>query len=190
MKRSLALIAALCCAQAFAYVGTFDPAPQRHVATITFIDSQAAGATCAIEAAKISPVYALLSPLMVQLTACYISDPPTIIAPITLGPGSLYALATTFGFPDAQLGHEGRHAFDDGFHPALLPFVDLVRNPRCEARRSVAREQPTEDVRPTPERSAQQLRVPTKDETVCVIFVNECDVSYSDFGALVRECIK
>jgi len=190
MMRTLAIIATLWCAQAVAYVGTFDPTPQRNVATITFIDSQAAGATCAIEAAKISPVYAALAPLMVQLTACYISDPPTIIAPITLGPGSLYALATTFGFPDAQFGHEGRHAFDDGFHPALLPFVDLVRNPRCEARRSVAREQPTADVRPQGQRSAQPFRVPAKNETVCVIFVDECDVSYSDFGALLRECIK
>jgi len=191
MKRALALIAALSCAQALAYVGTFDPAPQRNVATITFIDSQAAGASCAIEAAKISPVYALLSPLMVQLTACAITEPPTVIAPITFGPGSIYALQI-LATPDALLGHETRHIFDGQFHLPLLPFVDSgwLRSERCSANRGVPSEQPETDMRREAERSAQQLRVPAKDENVCVIFVDDCSVSYSDFGALVRECIR
>jgi len=125
--KTLALIAVLNCAQAFAYLGTFDPAPQRNVATITFIDSQAAGATCAVEAAKISPIYAALAPLMIQLTACSITEPPTVIAPITFGPGSIYALQI-LATPDALLGHETRHIFDGQFHHAFLPFVDRMRS--------------------------------------------------------------
>jgi len=125
--KTLALVAVLNCAQAFAYLGTFDPAPQRNVATITFIDSQAAGASCAIEAAKAQPAYALLSPLMMQLTACSITEPPTVIAPITFGPGSIYALQI-LATPDALLGHETRHIFDGQFHLPLLPFADIVRD--------------------------------------------------------------
>lgn len=126
MKRLAALLA-LVCAQAFAYVGSFEPAPIRNVATVTFIDSQIAGATCAIEAAKAQPAYALLSPLMMQLTACAITEPPTVIAPITFGPGSIYALQI-LATPDALLGHETRHIFDGQFHLPLLPFADIVRD--------------------------------------------------------------
>jgi len=190
MKRLAALLA-LVCAQAFAYVGSFEPAPIRNVATVTFIDSQIAGATCAIEAAKAQPAYALLSPLMVQLTACAITEPPTVIAPISPGIGSLYALQI-LATPDALLGHETWHIFGGQFHLPLLPFVDSgwLRSERCSANRGVPSEQPTADMRSTAERSAQPLRVPAKDENVCVIFVDDCSVSYSDFGALVRECIR
>ena len=125
MKR-IALIAALWCSHVGAYVGTFDPQPYRNVVAIKFIDSQFAGATCAIKAAKAQPVYALLSPLMVQLTACAITEPPTVIAPITFGPGSIYALQT-LATPDALLGHETRHIFDGQFHPAFVPFIELNR---------------------------------------------------------------
>lgn len=62
MTRVLAIIAALWCSSASAYLGTFDPQPYRNVVTIKFIDSQFAGASCAIEAAKAQPAYALLSP--------------------------------------------------------------------------------------------------------------------------------
>jgi len=44
LMRTLAILAALCCTQAHAYLGTFDPVPYRNVATIKFIDSQFAGA--------------------------------------------------------------------------------------------------------------------------------------------------
>jgi len=191
MTRVLALIAALWCSHASAYLGTFDPQPYRNVATITFIDSQFAGASCAIEAAKAQPAYALLSPLMMQLTACAITEPPTVIAPITFGPGSIYALQI-LATPDALLGHETRHIFDGQFHLPLLPFVDSgwLRSERCSANRGVPSEQPETDMRREAERSAQPLRVPAKDENVCVIFVDDCSVSYSDFGALVRECIR
>ena len=117
MTRVLAIIAALWCSCASAYLGTFDPQPYRNVATIKFIDSQFAGASCAIEAAKAQPAYALLSPLMVQLTACAITEPPTVIY-------ALQILAT----PDALLGHETRHIFDGQFHLPLLPFADIVRD--------------------------------------------------------------
>ena len=127
MRRLARFIAALWCAGASAYLGTFDPQPYRNVVTITFIDSQFAGASCAIEAAKAQPAYALLSPLMVQLTACAITEPPTVIAPITLGPGSIYALQI-LATPDALLGHETRHIFDGQFHLPLLPFADIVRD--------------------------------------------------------------
>ena len=191
MRRLALFIAALWCSQASAYLGTFDPQPYRNVVTIKFIDSQFAGASCAIEAAKAQPAYALLSPLMVQLTACAITEPPTVIAPITFGPGSIYALQI-LATPDALLGHETRHIFDGQFHLPLLPFVDSgwMRSERCSANRGVPSEQPTADMRSTAERSAQPLRVPAKDENVCVIFVDDCSVSYSDFGALVRECIR
>lgn len=122
--RYIALIATLWCAHASAYVGSFEPTPIRNVATITFIDSQIAGATCAIEAAKVNPIYAALAPLMVQLTACAIMEPPTVIAPISPGIGSLYALQI-LATPDALLGHETRHIFDGQFHLPLLPFVDI-----------------------------------------------------------------
>lgn len=122
--RYIALIAALWCSQSCAYVGSFEPSPIRKVATITFIDSQIAGATCAIEAAKVNPIYAALAPLMVQLTACAIMEPPTVIAPISPGIGSLYALQI-LATPDALLGHETRHIFDGQFHLPLLPFIDV-----------------------------------------------------------------
>ena len=127
MTRVLAIIAALWCSHASAYLGTFDPQPYRNVVTIKFIDSQFAGASCAIEAAKAHPAYALLSPLMMQLTACAITEPPTVIAPITFGPGSIYALQI-LATPDALLGHETRHIFDGQFHLPLLPFADIVRD--------------------------------------------------------------
>ena len=127
MRRLALFIAALWCSHVSAYLGTFDPQPYRNVATIKFIDSQFAGASCAIEAAKAQPAYALLSPLMVQLTACAIAEPPTVIAPITFGPGSIYALQI-LATPDALLGHETRHIFDGQFHLPLLPFADIVRD--------------------------------------------------------------
>ena len=127
MRRLAFFIAALWCSSASAYLGTFDPQPYRNVVTIKFIDSQFAGASCAIEAAKVQPAYALLSPLMVQLTACAITEPPTVIAPITFGPGSIYALQI-LATPDALLGHETRHIFDGQFHLPLLPFADIVRD--------------------------------------------------------------
>lgn len=127
MTRVLAIIAALWCSCASAYLGTFDPTPQRHVATIKFIDSQLAGASCAIEHARVHPVYAALAPLLVNVAACAIADPPTVIAPITLGPGSIYALQI-LATPDALLGHETRHIFDGQFHVPLLSFIDSVRD--------------------------------------------------------------
>ena len=122
--RTLATIVALWCSCASAYLGSFEPTPIRNAVTIRFIDSQLAGPSCAIEAAKAQPAYALLSPLMAQLTACAITEPPTVIAPITFGPGSIYALQL-LATPDALLGHETRHIFDGQFHLPLLPFVDV-----------------------------------------------------------------
>lgn len=194
MKR-LAILSALFCTQAFAYVGSFEPAPIRNVATVTFIDSQIAGATCALEAAKVNPIYAALTaPLTVQVTACAIMEPPTVIAPISPGIGSLYALQI-LATPDALLGHETWHIFGGQFHLPLLPFVDSgwLRSERCSANRGVSSEQPETDVRPASERSTKQLRVPAKErdtETACVIFIDDCSVSFADFGALVRACVK
>lgn len=193
MTRVLAIIAALWCSHASAYLGTYEPSPYRTSATVTFIDSQLAGASCAIEATKIQPLYALAAPLMLQLTECALSDPPTIIAPITFGPGSLYAFATLLADPDSLLGHSTRHVFDGDFHIAGVPFVhaNWVRSAHCEARRNLPRDEPETDVRPAPERSAQPVRLPAKnDSTTCVIFIDACEVSYRDLGALVRECLK
>lgn len=127
MTRVLAIIAALWCSQASAYLGTFDPVPYRNVATIKFIDSQFPGLTCAIEATqKISSVYALVAPLMLQLAECAITDPPTVIVPISLGVGSVYGLVAAGGTPDGFLGHGARHVYED-FHPPGLPFIESNR---------------------------------------------------------------
>jgi len=193
MTRVLAIIAALWCSHASAYLGTYEPSPYRTSATVTFIDSQLAGASCAIEATKIQPLYALAAPLMLQLTECALSDPPTIIAPITFGPGSLYAFATLLADPDSLLGHSTRHIFDGDFHITGVPFVhaNWMHSAHCEAHRNLPRDESATDLRPTTERSAQPVRVPAKnDSTTCVIFIDACEVSYRDLGALVRECIK
>ena len=57
----------------------------------------------------------------------------------------------------------------------LLTAVGCARTLFGESR--VPGEQPTADVRPTAERSAQQHSGCRKDENVCVIFVDDCSVS-------------
>jgi len=191
MKR-LALIAALWCTQAFAYVGSFVPTLDRNVVTVEFIDTQAAGPACTALALQGGVLDVVLSPLMVQATACARWEPATVIAPISIGPGSIWALQL-LATPDGLLGHEFLHTIKRDVHPHLLPFVESdggVRPAHCSANRGLPGEQPRTDVRSTTERRAQPFRVPAADETTCVIFVDACSVQYTDFGALVRECVR
>jgi len=189
MRRLAFFIAALWCSCASAYLGTFDPQPYRNVATITFIDSQFAGASCAIEAAKAQPAYALLSPLMVQLTACAIMEPPTVITPSKFSIGSAYALHMLATKP-ALDGHELAHLFFGEFHAPLMPFLTVVRSPHCEARRNLADQQQDASLR-SPERPdhfGKQLRLHSADETKCVIFIKDCSVDFAELGELVDAC--
>ena len=97
------------------------------------------------------PAYALLSPLMVQLTACAITEPPTVIAPNHIRPGSIYALQI-LATPDALCSDTKRHIFDGQFHLPLLPLLTSCATTRtvemlpvnnmtktCDARKTAAR---------------------------------------------------
>jgi len=61
MKRIIALIAALACATANAYLGSFDPQPLRHEVRVTFVDSQLPGPQCVAEEPSIeAPLVAMV----------------------------------------------------------------------------------------------------------------------------------
>lgn len=124
--RALAILAALWCSQAVAYLGSFDPQPLRNEVTITFIDSQLPGPQCVAEQPAVT------APLVLMAFGCAIYDKGLVIVPITPGPGWLNALQG-FATPNALLGHETRHIFDGDYHPAVLPFIERVRSPRDTA---------------------------------------------------------
>lgn len=124
--RILAILAALVCAQAHAYLGSFDPQPLRNQVTITFIDSQLPGPQCVIEQPAIT------APLVLTAVGCAIYSKGLVIVPLTPGIGWINA-AQIFATPDALLGHETRHLFDGDFHPAVLPWLERVRSPRDAA---------------------------------------------------------
>jgi len=189
MTRVLAIIAALWCSCASAYLGTFDPVPCRNSATVTFLESQVAGIQCVAEAAKLSPIYALLSPAMVQMMSCAIMEPPTVITPSKFSIGSAYALHMLATKP-ALDGHELAHLFFGEFHAPLMPFLTVVRSPHCEARRNLADQQQDASLR-SPERPdhfGKQLRLHSADETKCVIFIKDCSVDFAELGELVDAC--
>lgn len=192
-KRAL-LVLVLWCSQASAYIGTFVPALDRNVVTVTFVDAQVAGPICATHALNGNALDVVLSPLMAQAAACAMYDPPTVIAPISFGPGSIWALQY-LATPDGLLGHEFLHTIKRDVHPALLPFVESdygVRPAYCEDDRSVAGTQSETDMRPARERGTKRDGLPAKDrdaETVCVIFIDACNPTYAGLGALVRECL-
>lgn len=189
MTRVLAIIAALWCSQASAYLGTFDPVPYRNSATVTFLESQVAGIQCAAEAAKLSPVYALLSPTLVQLMSCAIIEPPTVITPSKFSIGSAYALHM-LATKSALDGHELGHLFFKHLHPPLMPFLTGLPSAHCEGRRNLADQQQDGSVQ-SPERPdhfGKQLRLHSADETKCVIFIKDCSVDFAELGELVDAC--
>jgi hypothetical protein len=124
--RTLALLAALWCTQANAYIGSFDPQPLRNQVTITFIDSQLPGPQCVIEQPAIT------APLVLTAVGCAIYDKGLVIVPPTPGIGWINA-AQILATPDALLGHETRHIFDGDYHPAVLPWLERLRSPRDAA---------------------------------------------------------
>lgn len=124
--RAIALILALCCTQAHAYLGSFDPQPLRNQVTITFIDSQLPGPQCVIEQPAIT------APLVLTAVGCAIYDKGLVIVPLTPGIGWINA-AQILATPDALLGHETRHIFDGDYHPAVLPWLERLRSPRDAA---------------------------------------------------------
>jgi len=125
--RALAILAAVWCSQAAAYLGSFDPQPLRNSAVVTFIDAQAPGPVCLAYGAD-NAINILLAPLVVQMAGCAIYDKAVVVVPISFGPGSLYGLHV-LATPDGNLGHETRHIFDGDFHPMLFSFIERVRSP-------------------------------------------------------------
>ena len=180
----------------YGYVGSYEPTPLRNVATIKFIDSQAAGASCVMELTKKNPAYALMSPLMIQLMECVIYDDPlTIIAPITLGPGVFYGLSHG-ATPNALLGHGLRHAFDGAdWHHTMLPQLDdgWVRRTDCRSDRSLSSTEYQFDVRREAESTQKQIgmrpKVGPTEILTCTFFIDSCKVSYEDLGELVKACL-
>lgn len=120
--RTLAFLAALCCTQAHAYLGSFDPQPLRNQVTITFIDSQLPGPQCVAEQPAIT------APLVLTAVGCAIYSKGLVIVPLTPGIGWLNA-AQILATPDALLGHETAHLFLGDFHPIGLPWLERVRKP-------------------------------------------------------------
>jgi len=103
----LAVAAPACAAAAF--VGTFTPGrtpytgPQR----VKIVDTQLAPLHCLTAAG----------------CAWQSQDGCVIVAPVSAGPGQIYALLA-LATPDALLGHELRHCRDGHFHPPLLPMLE------------------------------------------------------------------
>lgn len=195
--RTLALIAALWCSQAAAYLGSFDPQPLRNSAVVTFIDTQVPGAVCLAYGAD-NPLNLLLAPIAIQTVECAIYDKGIVAVPITLGPGSLYGFHV-LGTPDALLAHGFRHLFDGHFHPHLLSFVERVRHPDKAAGALVSGGQRNGDVPAPqsegPERDHQRSGVHAESASdpsliVCTFFTHARNVGYEPMGALVRECVK
>lgn len=124
--RTLAILAALWCSQATAYLGSFDPQPLRNQVAITFIDSQLPGPQCIAEEPAIT------APLVLTAVGCAIYSKGLVIVPITPGIGWLNA-AQILATPDALLGHETAHLFLGDFHPIGLPWLERVRRPRYAA---------------------------------------------------------
>lgn len=187
MIRALVVVLALWFSQAHAYLGSFDPQPLRNFATITFYDDQFPGPRCASLSSTIGD--ALFIPLTLQAVGCAYYNKSIVVVPISFGLGWLYGLQV-LATPNGNLGHETRHIFDGAFHSALLSFTERVRKPNYQADRVLADQQYRNALSEIRRSGKKQLRVPTKDETVCTIFVTAEDVSYEDFGALVRECLK
>lgn len=124
--RTLAILVALWCSQAAAYIGSFDPQPLRNEVTITFIDSQLPGPQCIAEEPAIT------APLVLTAVGCAIYDKGLVIVPLSPGIGWLNA-AQILATPDALLGHETAHLFLGDFHPIGLPWLERVRRPRYAA---------------------------------------------------------
>lgn len=194
---TLAALAALVCAQAHAYLGSFDPQPLRNSAVITVIDTQVPGAVCLAYGAS-EPLNVLLSPILVQSVECAIYDQALLAVPLTFGPGQIYGLHV-LGTPDALLGHGFRHLFDGHFHPPLLSFVERVRHPDKAAGALVSSGQRDGDVQAPqsegPERDHQRSGVHAESASnpgliVCTFFTHARNVGYEPMGALVRECVK
>lgn len=196
--RTLAILAALCCTQAHAYLGGFDPQPLRNSATITVIDTQVPGAVCLAYGAS-EPLNVVLSPILVQSVECAIYDQALLAVPLTFGPGQLYGLHV-LGTPNALLGHGFRHLFDGHFHPPLLSFVERVRHPDQAAGALVPGPERGGDVQAPegggPERGDQRSGVRAEERTAdagitrCTFFTEARNLAYEPLGALVRECIR
>ena len=190
MKKLLFLLFFVC-TTAFGYIGSFKPELGRNSAEVTFIDSQVPGVSC-LEHLSTSVDF-LLSPIVLQATACAFYEKRIVIAPLTLGFGTIYSLQVG-AFPDAQLGHEFYHMWaknNGNFHPPFVSFFDTASllGSSSETSRSVCSAEHQRNVQTEAERLSERLRVSSKGETKCVIFIDACKVSFSDFGELARACI-
>jgi hypothetical protein len=121
-------------APAHAFWGRFDPCTPGGTVQIAVIDSNAAHWVCIGESSRhgdVGGAVALLALTAVGglTAACAFPDTTgsgeaTLVAPISPGLGQVLGVAGTFASPDAILGHELRHLFDEDFHPAVLSGVE------------------------------------------------------------------
>lgn len=185
--RKLIFTLIFCYNVAFGYIGSFTPTPLRNSAEVTFIDSQLPGVSCLLEGSTI--VDHLLAPIVVQAAACAFYEKRIVIAPITIGAGQILGLQIG-GTPDAVLGHETRHIFDGNFHPAFVPFIDSMHRTSDETNRMVCSAEHERNLRHEEKRVQEQFRMHSKGETRCIIFTNSCEVSYREFGELIRKCLE
>jgi hypothetical protein len=172
--------------QAQAYWGSFDPILLKNNATITVIDTQFPNLECAARATNL-----IEAPLIAALAAgCTDLSNDTLIAPISPGPAWAYLL-TNLVTPNQLLGHELSHIFRGEFHPPFLSFVERVR-PKDVPRGVVSGEQHARDVQQSlaPNSRDNENRVFGAGGTVCVFWTDNKEVSYDDFGSLVRACFK
>lgn len=171
---------------------------------IILVDTQLIGPECM---SRLAPAQLLLAPMMLLAEGCALlpddkSQPVTVVYPLTFGPWTLYNL-TNFILPDAGFGHELRHAFDGEFHPDVLPFVDLPEEviihegsgTVIEVYAPLIRQVslfPVQNLKATCDSRVIFARVEDgcleHTDNVCVIWVNDASVSYTQLGYLGRRC--
>jgi hypothetical protein len=119
---------------AHAFWGRFNPCTPGGTVMVAMIDSNAAHWVCISESMRHGDVAGAtwllaLTAIGGFVAACALPDPVhpgdgTLIAPVSPGLGQVLGVAGTLASPDAILGHELRHLFDDHFHPALFSGVE------------------------------------------------------------------
>jgi hypothetical protein len=119
---ALALFAA---SAAHGSMGDFDPDQHEYTGPqlITFVDSHSASSRCIGLASEIGDYAGAVLGMVAPMAACADASKIncTIIAPISAGPGQLFAAVAAHASPDEVLGHEFRHCRDHDYHPVLQP---------------------------------------------------------------------
>lgn len=114
---------------AYGSMGDFDP--DRHEYTgpqlVTFVDSHSAPTRCIGLATEIGDYAGAILGMLAPMAACADATKIdcTIIAPISAGPGQLFAAVGANASPDEVLGHEFRHCRDHDYHPVLQPYAKV-----------------------------------------------------------------